>query len=69
MSAATEKPPDPESSAPSATNRRRKSLTTQTIDQVKSECRQHIVNWLETGHGYHLRLARAKFDALRKGAA
>jgi len=35
-------------------------------ERVKLEARQHFVRWLETGQGYHLRLARACWYALRK---
>jgi hypothetical protein len=37
--------------------------------RVKREARLHLERWLATGIDYHLRLARAKIDALRKGAA
>jgi hypothetical protein len=39
------------------------------VESVKREARQHLERWLTTGQRYHLALARAAFDAVRKGAS
>jgi hypothetical protein len=41
--------------------------TTSERESVKHEARAHLQRWLQTGHSWHLALARAKWYALRKG--
>ena len=37
-------------------------------EKVKAEAVAHFARWVDTGADYYLRLARAKFASLRKGA-
>jgi hypothetical protein len=65
-------PPDPhkEGAAPakggSLETRETTGKVVVSAVSVKLEARQHLERWLKTGNSYHLALARAKFDALRK---
>jgi hypothetical protein len=52
-----------------STGKESSSKLSVSAEAVKLEARRHLVRWLETGQEYHLRLARAKFGAVRKGAA
>jgi hypothetical protein len=70
-------PPDDQNEKAARTKSGSLDTATETDPKISSatksvklvEARQHLARWRETGHEYHLRLARAKFAALRKEAA
>ena len=55
-------------SVPPSDKQKAAPVTSSTTEAVKADAKLHLARWLATGQPYHLRLARAKFYALRKGA-